>query len=98
VGDVVAADDLAHWLASWSRRQIASRFWCSVSFGLRPSLTPRALARSRPSLIRARIKSLWLPKITSGLAHMPRSVTLVAGMIDLLKLLAQVPGNCTVRC
>ena len=45
---------------SRSRRRIASRFWCSVSFGLRPSLTPRALARSRPSLVRAR-RGCFLP-------------------------------------
>ena len=32
-----------------SRRRIASRRWCGVSLGLRPSFTPRALARSRPS-------------------------------------------------
>src|SRR5947209_6876697 len=32
-------------------------------------------------------RSVWLPKITSGLAQMPRWVTLIAGMIDLLKLL-----------
>ena len=31
--------------------------WCSVSFRLRPSLTPRAFARSRPSLVRAPIQS-----------------------------------------
>jgi hypothetical protein len=30
---------------------------------------------------------LWLPKIASGLAQLPRWVTLIAGMIDLLKLL-----------
>jgi hypothetical protein len=29
----------------------------SVNFGMRPSLTPRALARSRPSLVRPRISS-----------------------------------------
>jgi DNA-binding transcriptional regulator YhcF (GntR family) len=32
-----------------SRRRIASRRWCGVSLGLRPSFTPLALARSRPS-------------------------------------------------
>jgi hypothetical protein len=58
------------WLTLWLRassrtgsplrspRRIASRFWCSVNFGFRPSLAPRALARSRPSLARVRIKSL----------------------------------------
>src|SRR5207237_6354634 len=30
---------------------------------------------------------LWLPKITSGLAQLPRWAALIAGMIDLLKLL-----------
>src|SRR5262249_25723257 len=30
---------------------------------------------------------LWLPKIVSGLAQMQRWATLIAGMIDLLKLL-----------
>jgi putative transposase len=33
---------------------------------------------------------LWLPKTTSGLTDLRRSVTLIAGMIDLLKLLAGV--------
>ena len=33
-----------------SRRQIASRFWCSVNFGLRPSLTP-AFACARINII-----------------------------------------------
>lgn len=40
-----------------SRRWIASILWWSVSLGLRPSRTPRALARSRPSLVRERINS-----------------------------------------
>ena len=31
--------------------------------------------------------SLWLPKIASGLAQLPRWATLIAGMIDLLKRL-----------
>jgi hypothetical protein len=31
--------------------------------------------------------NLWLPKTTSGLAHMQRWATLIAGMIALLKLL-----------
>src|SRR6516165_3225839 len=31
--------------------------------------------------------ALWLPKIASGLAQLPRWATLMAGMIDLLKLL-----------
>src|SRR5271169_6424979 len=31
--------------------------------------------------------ALWLPKITSGLTHMQRWATLIAGMIDFLKLL-----------
>jgi hypothetical protein len=35
-----------------SRRLVASRFWRWVNFGFRPSLTPRALARSRPSAVR----------------------------------------------
>ena len=30
---------------------------------------------------------LWLPKIASGVAQLPRWATLIAGMIDLLKLL-----------
>ena len=30
---------------------------------------------------------MWLPKITSGLAQLPRWAKLIAGMIDLLKLL-----------
>src|SRR5271168_5482492 len=32
-------------------------------------------------------QALWLPKITFGLARMPRWATLIAGMIDLLNLL-----------
>src|SRR4051794_28901805 len=40
-----------------SRRAIASRFWCGTNFGFRPSLTPRALARARPSPVRVRISS-----------------------------------------
>jgi hypothetical protein len=40
-----------------SRRLIAWRFWWSVSFGLRPIFTPFALARSRPSPVRALINS-----------------------------------------
>jgi hypothetical protein len=39
------------------RRLRASRRWCGVSLGGRPILTPRALARSRPSLVRARMRS-----------------------------------------
>jgi hypothetical protein len=35
----------------------ALRFWWSVSFGLRPGLTPRAFARSRLSLVLVRIRS-----------------------------------------
>src|SRR5947207_14227194 len=34
-----------------------------------------------------RNKCLWLPKITSGVAQLPRWSKLIAGMIDLLKLL-----------
>jgi hypothetical protein len=41
----------------WSRRFIASRFWWSVSFGFLPIFMPRALARSRPSPVRAAINS-----------------------------------------
>src|SRR5580693_9168194 len=55
---LTAALSAASGSPSRSRRRIASRFWCSVNFGLRPSLTPRGLARSRPSLVRVRIKSL----------------------------------------
>ena len=33
------------------------------------------------------LRTLWLPKIASGLAQLPRWATLIAGMIDLLKLL-----------
>jgi len=33
------------------------------------------------------VHRLWLPKITSGLAQLPRWAKLIAGMIDLLKLL-----------
>src|SRR5262249_52405242 len=43
------------------------------------------------SVTAIRLKSvvppLWLPKIASGLAQLPRWATLIAGMIDLLKLL-----------
>src|SRR6516165_8253865 len=37
--------------------------------------------------------SLWLPKIASGLAQLPRWATLIAGMIDLLKLLGGLLGG-----
>jgi hypothetical protein len=40
-----------------SRRRIASLRWCGVSLKGRPKLCPRALARSRPSPVRARINS-----------------------------------------
>jgi hypothetical protein len=43
--------------ANVSRRRIASRFWCGVSFGLRPIITPFATARAQPSPVRARINS-----------------------------------------
>jgi len=33
------------------------------------------------------LRTLWLPKIASGLAQLPRWATLIVGMIDLLKLL-----------
>ena len=33
------------------------------------------------------LRTLWLPKIASGLAQLPRWATLIAGMIDLLKRL-----------
>ena len=33
------------------------------------------------------MKSLWLPKIASGLTQLLRWATLIAGMIDLVKLL-----------
>jgi hypothetical protein len=53
-----------------SRRSTASRIWCAVSFGLRPIFTPRALARSRPSPVRARISS------RSNSARPPRIVSI----------------------
>src|ERR1700719_961776 len=40
-----------------SRRRSASLIWWGVSFGGRPIFTPFALARSRPSPVRARINS-----------------------------------------
>jgi len=40
-----------------SRRLSASLTWCAVIFGGRPIFTPRALARLRPSPVRARISS-----------------------------------------
>ena len=67
MADIVAAGDLTQRLAA-SRRRIASRRRSSAIFGLRPSLTPRALACSRPSLVRVRSKSL------SNSASPPRAV------------------------
>jgi len=40
-----------------SRRSIELLRWCDVSLKRRPKLCPFALARSRPSLVRARINS-----------------------------------------
>ena len=53
-----------------SRRAIASRRWCTVSLGLRPMMTPRALARCRPSPVRVRIRS------RSNSARPPRTVSI----------------------
>jgi hypothetical protein len=47
VRDAIAAGDRTHSSPSRSRRRIASRFWCSVNFGLRPRLTRPAFVRSR---------------------------------------------------
>jgi hypothetical protein len=57
-----------------SRRRIASRFWCSVNFGLRPSLTPRALARVRPYRRLVREPSEWTtpPRGRVGPSAQPR--------------------------
>ena len=55
MADVVAAGNLAHRVPVAVLD--ASRFWYSVNFGLRPSLTPWAFARSRHSPVRARIRS-----------------------------------------
>ena len=53
-----------------SRRASASRCWCGVSFGLRPSFTPLATARARPSPVLARINS------RSNSASPPRTVSI----------------------
>jgi len=56
MADVVAPRDLAQWLAvTVATTNRFALLMVSVSFGLRPSLTPRAIARSRPSAVRARI-------------------------------------------
>ncbi len=57
MADVVAAGNLAQRVPVAVAALDASRFWCSVNFGLRPSLTPRAFARSRHSPVPARIRS-----------------------------------------
>src|SRR6516164_5826812 len=49
---------------------MAPSFWCGVSFGLRPRLCPFALARARPSLVRARISS------RSNSARPPKTVSI----------------------
>ncbi len=43
---------------SRSRRLMASRIWWAVNLGFLPIFTPRALARSLPSPVRTRIRSL----------------------------------------
>ena len=53
-----------------SRRAITSRRWWCVSFGLRPIITPLALARPLPSLVRLRINS------RSNSASPPRTVSI----------------------
>ena len=57
VADVVPAGDLAHRLAVAVAAADRLPLRCSVNFGLRSSLTPRALARARPSVVRAWINS-----------------------------------------
>ena len=54
--DVVGASDPLS-VSPAVRRASASRLCSVVNFGLRPSFTPRALARSRPSEVRVRIRS-----------------------------------------
>src|SRR6516164_6254442 len=41
---------------------------------------------------------LWLPKIASGLAQLPRWATLVVGMIDLLKRLGGLLVEVQIAC
>ena len=53
-----------------ARRRIASAFWWDINFGVRPNFTPRALACSRPSLVRLRINS------PSNSANPPRTVSI----------------------
>jgi hypothetical protein len=53
-----------------SRRFVASRRCSGVSFGFRPSFTPRRFARSRPSPVRARIRS------RSNSANQPSTVSI----------------------
>src|SRR5215207_6699974 len=50
-----------------SRRAIASRLWCTVNFGRRPSTTPLPLARALPSEVRDLMSS------RSNSARPPRS-------------------------
>src|SRR5438067_8427952 len=52
------------------------RCWCCTSTSKFPTNTIDPSARM-----------LWLPKIASGLTQLPRWAKLIAGMIDLLKLL-----------
>src|SRR5436309_11948341 len=68
----------ACWLALllWRELQL-DQFW-SKRLGV-SRMQPRCEAFSD--------QCLWLPKIASGLAQLPRWATLIAGMIDLLKLL-----------
>ena len=49
----------ARWrtLSPWARSFATKDCWAGDSFGRRPSLTPRAFARTRPSLVRERMRS-----------------------------------------
>src|SRR6516162_10061821 len=55
--------------------------------GNRVKVNSRSPASSRLSATALHL-TLWLPKIASGLAQLPRWTILIAGMIDLLKLLS----------
>jgi len=54
---------------------------------MKPELSYEQAAALEKKLTAIIEGDLWLPKIASGLAQLPRWATLIGGMIDLLKLL-----------
>jgi len=57
VANVVRTGNVPDTLTGGEASEGLARFCCIVSFGRRPTITPRALEPGRPSLVRARISS-----------------------------------------